>query len=59
MRCWKEAFVEPAVACVGVQLVSVADGYHLWSERYDRDVTDVFDIQDELPERSSTSFDRN
>jgi serine/threonine-protein kinase len=33
---------------VGVQLVSVADGYHLWSERYDREVTDVFDIQDEM-----------
>ena len=33
---------------VGVQLVSVADGYHLWSERYDREVTDVFDIQDEI-----------
>jgi eukaryotic-like serine/threonine-protein kinase len=30
------------------QLVSVADGYHLWSERYDRDLTDVFVIQDEI-----------
>ena len=33
---------------VAVQLVSVADGYHLWSERYDREMTDVFDIQDEI-----------
>ena len=28
------------------QLVNVADGYHLWSERYDRDMQDVFAIQD-------------
>jgi serine/threonine-protein kinase len=33
---------------IAVQLVSVSDGYHLWSERYDREVTDVFDIQDEI-----------
>ena len=36
---------------VAVQLVSVADGYHLWSERYDREMTDVFDIQDEISRR--------
>jgi serine/threonine protein kinase/Tfp pilus assembly protein PilF len=33
---------------VTAQLVSAADGYHLWSERYDRDMTDVFAIQDEI-----------
>jgi eukaryotic-like serine/threonine-protein kinase len=33
---------------VMAQLVSAADGYHLWSERYDRDMTDVFAIQDEI-----------
>ncbi|HEY6223235.1 MAG TPA: protein kinase [Gemmatimonadales bacterium] len=33
---------------VTVQLVNVADGYQLWSERYDRDVTDVFLIQEEI-----------
>jgi len=33
---------------ITVQLVNVADGYHLWSERYDREMTDVFDIQDEI-----------
>jgi serine/threonine protein kinase/tetratricopeptide (TPR) repeat protein len=33
---------------IAVQLVNVADGYHLWSERYDREITDVFDIQDEM-----------
>ena len=33
---------------VTAQLVNVADGYHLWSERYDRDMEDVFAIQDEI-----------
>jgi len=33
---------------VTVQLVNVADGYHLWSERYDRQLDDVFAIQDEI-----------
>ena len=33
---------------VSVRLVSVADGYLLWSERYDRDMRDVFAIQDEI-----------
>src|SRR5207248_9684306 len=27
---------------------SVGDGYHLWSERYDREMPDVFAIQDEI-----------
>jgi non-specific serine/threonine protein kinase len=35
---------------VTVQLVDVADGYHRWSERYDREVADVFAIQDEIAE---------
>ncbi len=30
------------------QLVNVADGYHIWSERYDREMEDVFAIQDEI-----------
>src|SRR5437879_3564453 len=35
---------------VTAQLVNVADGYHLWSERYDRELADVFAIQDEIAE---------
>jgi TolB-like protein/Flp pilus assembly protein TadD len=35
---------------VTAQLVNVADGYHLWSERYDRQLEDVFEIQDEIAE---------
>jgi len=33
---------------ITVQLVSIADGYHLWSERYDREMKDIFDVQDEI-----------
>ncbi len=33
---------------VTAQLIKVADQCHLWSERYDRDMTDVFAIQDEI-----------
>jgi len=33
---------------ITVQLVGVEDGYHLWSERYDRELKDVFAIQDEI-----------
>jgi adenylate cyclase len=33
---------------ITVQLVSATDGFHLWSERYDREMKDVFAIQDEV-----------
>lgn len=35
---------------ITAQLVNVADGYHKWSERYDRELRDVFEIQDEITE---------
>lgn len=33
---------------VTAQLVDTESGYHLWSERYDRELDDVFEIQDEI-----------
>jgi serine/threonine protein kinase/tetratricopeptide (TPR) repeat protein len=33
---------------ITAQLVSCADGCHIWSERFDRDMEDVFAIQDEI-----------
>jgi len=33
---------------INAQLVNVADGYQLWSERYDRELEDVFAIQDDI-----------
>ena len=31
-----------------VQLINIADGFHVWSEEYDRELKDVFAIQDEI-----------
>jgi serine/threonine protein kinase len=33
---------------ITAQLINVADGYQFWSERYDREMEDVFEIQDEI-----------
>jgi TolB-like protein/tRNA A-37 threonylcarbamoyl transferase component Bud32/Tfp pilus assembly protein PilF len=33
---------------VTAQLINAADGYHLWSQRYDREMADLFDLQDEI-----------
>jgi TolB-like protein/Flp pilus assembly protein TadD/predicted Ser/Thr protein kinase len=33
---------------ITAQLVNIADGYHLWSKRYDREMDDIFAIQDEI-----------
>ncbi len=33
---------------VTAQLINAGDGYHLWSERYDRELIDVFTVQDEI-----------
>jgi serine/threonine-protein kinase len=35
---------------VTTQLISAEDGSHLWSERYDRELADVFALQDEIAE---------
>ncbi len=52
---------------VTAQLITAADGTHLWSERYDRELNDVFAIQDEnlsshhrssAPETRSERFSR-
>ncbi|HEX5152585.1 MAG TPA: adenylate/guanylate cyclase domain-containing protein [Parafilimonas sp.] len=33
---------------VTAQLISAEDGFHLWSEKYDRDLDDIFAIQEEI-----------
>ena len=33
---------------VTAQLVNVEDGFHIWSETYDRQMADIFDIQDDV-----------
>ena len=33
---------------ITAQLISVADGYHIWSETFDRQLDDIFELQDEI-----------
>ena len=33
---------------ITAQLINARDGYHLWSETYDREMKDIFDVQDEI-----------
>jgi len=37
-----------ATVRITAQLIQVDDGFHLWSDTYDRELTDVFAIQDEI-----------
>jgi TolB-like protein/Tfp pilus assembly protein PilF len=41
---------------ITAQLIHAADGTHLWSQRYDRDMTDVFAIQDEISQAISEAL---
>jgi adenylate cyclase len=36
---------------ITAQLNDAATGAHLWADRYDRDLTDIFEVQDEVVER--------
>lgn len=36
---------------ITAQLVDAETGYHLWTERYDRDLKDIFDLQDEVTQK--------
>jgi len=36
---------------ITAQLISVRDGYHLWAERFDRMVEDIFDVQNEVSQK--------
>ena len=33
---------------ITAQLINAANGFHLWSETYDRELTDIFAVQDEI-----------
>jgi eukaryotic-like serine/threonine-protein kinase len=41
---------------VTAQLIKVADGFHVWSERYDRELTDIFAIQDEITDAIASAL---
>jgi adenylate cyclase len=56
-RLGVETFLEGSIRKAGnrlriiVQLVDARNGYHLWSERFDREIEDIFAIQDEIARR--------
>ncbi len=42
---------------ISAQLIDAGTGYHLWAERYDRDLTDIFALQDEITEKIVTALE--
>src|SRR5216684_4043116 len=42
---------------VNVQLIDVETGNHLWAERFDTPITDLFDMQDEIVSRLANTLD--
>lgn len=42
-----------------VQLIDAIEGYHIWSERYDKELKDVFDLQDEIAMKLGTAIQVN
>jgi TolB-like protein/cytochrome c-type biogenesis protein CcmH/NrfG len=41
---------------ISAQLIDAIKGNHLWAERYDRDLTDIFALQDEITKKIITSL---
>jgi len=41
---------------ITAQLIDAKTGHHLWAERYDRDLKDIFDIQDEITKKIITAL---
>jgi len=41
---------------IAVELVDAASGYQLWSDSYDRELGDIFEVQDEIAERVATAL---
>lgn len=42
---------------ITAQLIRATDGFHLWSQTYDRTIDDIFATQDEIAERVATNLD--
>ena len=41
---------------ITAQLIDVSNGYHIWSERWDRELADVFAIQDEIARATTAAL---
>ncbi|HUR66322.1 MAG TPA: tetratricopeptide repeat protein [Chitinophagaceae bacterium] len=44
---------------ITAQLINTADGYHVWSEVYDSDLEDIFEVQDEISLKILTRLKEN
>lgn len=44
---------------ITAQLINAADGYHLWSETYDRSIEDIFAVQDDISREIANKFRLN
>ena len=44
---------------ITAQLIRAADGFHVWSENFDRTVDDIFSIQDEIADKVGTALSRS
>jgi TolB-like protein/lipopolysaccharide biosynthesis regulator YciM len=44
---------------ITAQLINAVDGYHIWSENYDRNLTDIFEVQDEISQIISNKLREN
>ncbi len=44
---------------VTVQLINVKDGYHIWSDTYDRDLEDIFAIQEDIARKVADALKIN
>src|SRR5262249_29490673 len=42
---------------ISSQLIDTATGTHLWAERYDRDLTDIFAVQDDITSRVAAAIE--
>jgi TolB-like protein len=41
---------------INAQLIDVETGNHLWAERFDKPITDLFDMQDEMVSRLANAL---
>ena len=50
--CWKVASARSGPESrITAQLLDAVSGHHVWAERYDRDLADIFAVQDEITEQ--------
>ena len=52
VTCWKEASAKPGIRVrISAQLIDATTGHHVWADRYDREFSDLFAVQDEITQR--------